>query len=115
MAKGHGVSPGYIPGDHWDTCDRCGFERRRSALREEWNGLTVCADTCWEPRHPQDFLRVREDGISAPDPGTQSRTDTVTTYATERAHAGEAIAGIAVAGHNFSGEIPVGTFNTNTL
>ena len=33
-------------------CDRCGFEYKLSALKEEWNGLKVCS-TCYEPKHPQ--------------------------------------------------------------
>lgn len=65
MAKGHGTSPGYRPGDNWVECDRCGFERRASEIREEWTGLLVCADTCWEPRHEQEFIRVREEKIAA--------------------------------------------------
>ena len=40
-------------------CDRCGFERTNDKLKKEWTGLMVCADTCWEPRHPQDFVRAK--------------------------------------------------------
>lgn len=29
-------------------CDRCGFQRKLSALRKEWNGLMTCAE-CWDP------------------------------------------------------------------
>jgi hypothetical protein len=48
----------------WNAiCDRCGFKRKSDMLRKEWTGLMVCADTCWEPKHPQLLLRVpREDG-----------------------------------------------------
>lgn len=42
----------YIPGDHWVMCDRCGFKRRRSECKETWDHYLVCADTCWEPKHP---------------------------------------------------------------
>lgn len=42
-------------------CDRCGFEYNLNALRKEWTGLMVCSgpatNGCWEPRHPQDFVR----------------------------------------------------------
>lgn len=31
-----------------------------------WNGLIVRADL-WEPRHPQDFIKVPVDNISVPD------------------------------------------------
>lgn len=75
MSKiGHGRNPGYRPGDNWDTCDRCELEFRASNLREEWTGLTVCED-CWEPRHEQDFLRVRPEKIVPDHVGTQNDTD----------------------------------------
>jgi hypothetical protein len=48
-------------------CDRCGFERPLAALRKEWTGLRVC-NSCWEPRHPQDFVRGVPDHQSVPDP-----------------------------------------------
>ena len=47
-------------------CDRCGFERWNHQIRLEWNGLRVCADTCWEPRHPQDFVRGVPDNQTLP-------------------------------------------------
>lgn len=47
----------YIPGDWWVICERCGFKYRQSQMKKEWTGLLVCAKNCWEPRHPQDFLR----------------------------------------------------------
>jgi hypothetical protein len=117
MAKGHDRNAGYIPGDNWNTCDRCGFERRVSEMREEWTGLQVCSDTCWEPRHPQDFLRVREDSGVPATPGTQDGTSNLTAYASGRnAVAGIAVAGTAVAGAGGTVTIPFpGTFNTNTL
>jgi len=43
----------YRPGDYLTICDRCGFRRLASECRLEWNGSFVCADTCWEPKHPQ--------------------------------------------------------------
>jgi len=72
VAKGHPSNAGYIPGDHWATCQRCGFDRRHSDMAKEWTGLIVCRDTCWESRHPQDFLRaIKEDtsakGLVSPD------------------------------------------------
>jgi hypothetical protein len=42
----------YKPGDHWVQCDQCGFKRYASDCRKTWNGLFVCADTCWEEKHP---------------------------------------------------------------
>lgn len=41
---------GYIPGDYWAVCDRCGFEYRNSRLvTEEWTGLRVCRK-CVDPK-----------------------------------------------------------------
>lgn len=55
-------SPGYQPGNGWALCDRCGFAYRRKQMKKTWDGLFVCkAD--WEARHPQDFVRVKEEGI----------------------------------------------------
>jgi len=65
MAKGHPENAGYIPGDHWTTCQRCGFDRRSSDMAKEWTGLVVCRDTCWESRHPQDFVRAIKEDTSA--------------------------------------------------
>lgn len=50
----------------WNAiCDRCGFRYKADKLKEEWTGLYVCKG-CWEPRHPQDFLRGREEDTSVP-------------------------------------------------
>lgn len=43
----------------WNAyCDSCGFKKKSDQLRLRWDNLMVCADTCWEPRQPQDFLRA---------------------------------------------------------
>ena len=47
-------------------CDRCGSKRWNDELRKEWDGLMVCADTCWEPRNPQDFVRGVQDKQNPP-------------------------------------------------
>lgn len=42
----------------WNAiCDRCGSKRLNHLLRKQWNGLIVCAATCYEPRNQQDFVR----------------------------------------------------------
>ncbi len=40
---------GFIPGDNWVLCDRCGIDYRRSDCQKEWTGLLVCRE-CWDPR-----------------------------------------------------------------
>jgi hypothetical protein len=64
---GHGRNPGFISGDRWLECDRCGIEYRLSKIKEEWNGLQVC-EKCWEPRHTLDFLRGKSDTITPQGP-----------------------------------------------
>lgn len=68
----------YVHGDWNAICDRCGFEFKASKLREEWNGLMVCSQ-CWEPRHPQDFLRGVPDDPSVPWTRPDTDADTSAT------------------------------------
>lgn len=48
-------------GPHSVICDLCGRHRFASECRLTWDGFFVCADTCWQPRHPQDFVQGRAD------------------------------------------------------
>jgi hypothetical protein len=63
----HQLNAGYQPGNHWVNCMRCGFDYRASKVKKEWTGLIVCEE-CWEPRHPQDFVRGVSDDITPPSP-----------------------------------------------
>lgn len=56
---------GWKPGRWKAVCDRCGFRFHSDQLKLEWDGLRVC-QPCWEPRHPQDFLKVFPDTIAPP-------------------------------------------------
>lgn len=58
--------PYYKKGDWNVICDQCGFKRKASECRMQWNNLFVCADTCWEARNAQDFLRGFPDHQSVP-------------------------------------------------
>lgn len=81
----------YIAGDHWKICDRCGFKKRASQTAKEWTGLIVCLDSCFEERHPQDFVRGRKDNQTVPDPRPEPATVIVgplTTTTTAAASAG---------------------------
>lgn len=50
----------------WNAiCDRCGFKYKSFQLRKEWTGLMVCKN-CWEPRHPQDLIKIPKDDQSVP-------------------------------------------------
>lgn len=55
----------YVKGDWNALCQRCGFKYKASQLRLEWTNLYVCPH-CWETRHPQDFVRGREDDQTVP-------------------------------------------------
>lgn len=55
----------------WDAiCDRCGFRFKSRQLKREWTNLMVCTgagtNECWEPRHPQEFLRGKTDRQATP-------------------------------------------------
>lgn len=72
----------YRPGDYLVICDRCGFKRLRSQCKKEWNGRLVCADTCWEPRHPQELVPpYRKDSLFVEDARVRP-TDTFSVTAT---------------------------------
>lgn len=61
----------------WNViCDSCGFKKKSFEVRKRWDGLYVCADTCWETDHPQKFIRVREGPIAPP----FVRPDPIPTY-----------------------------------
>ena len=52
------MSIDYWKRGEWNAiCDRCGFQYKSGDLRREWDGLMVCR-SCWEPRHPQDFIKA---------------------------------------------------------
>jgi hypothetical protein len=56
----------YRSGDWLVKCDRCGMRRYASQCRFNWQNLFVCAATCWEERHPQDFVKAVSDDQSVP-------------------------------------------------
>jgi hypothetical protein len=61
------MNEGYVPGDFWRICERCGFKKRASETFKTWDGLYVCEED-FESRHPQDFVRGRKDRINVPNP-----------------------------------------------
>lgn len=56
---------GFAEGDWKAQCFRCGGSYLASMLRKEWQGYYVC-QRCWEPRHPQDFVKGVPDDPSVP-------------------------------------------------
>ena len=56
----------YFKDGEWNcTCPICGREVKSSKMRKRWDGQMVCEDDL-DPRHPQDFIRGREDNTSVP-------------------------------------------------
>ena len=55
----------YAKGDWNATCYACGKKFKASMLRKTWQGYYAC-DECWEPRHPQDFVRGVADSQTPP-------------------------------------------------
>jgi hypothetical protein len=72
-----GKSDFFKIGDWNAICDRCGHKYKASQLRDTWDNFRVC-DNCWEPRHPQDFVRSKIDRQRVP----WSRDDIETEYTT---------------------------------
>ena len=50
----------FKPGDWNVYCQRTGFKVKASSTKKEWNNLIVRRES-WEPRHPQDCLRSKQD------------------------------------------------------
>lgn len=106
----------YRSADWWVLCDVCNLKIKASKSKHRWDGFIVC-DGCFEQRHSQDFIRVRQDKITVPfqrprstdvygafdqnlDPSVPSYIDSgiACTPMSSFAVAGEAVAGCAIAG-----------------
>ena len=115
----HGENPGYRPGDNWSTCQRCGFDVYASDLREDGYkpGLMVCPK-CYDPPHPQDYVRVRTED-TAPLPGSTGSIDSYSTVAavgsTEIPPATFGLIPSCIAGIAITGKSLVGTSDENIL
>ena len=113
--RGRSLNPGYKSGSHLSNCYRCGFTFRAEELRKTWDGLWVCEDD-WESRHPQDFLRTKEERVAAGAPllhDDTSQLAAAATFGQAYAVAGFAEAGRAVVGTD--DDIPNGTFQGSGL
>lgn len=56
----------YRPGEYLVNCEICGRNRYSSAMTRNRKNQMVCEDTCYEPRHPHDHVKVRPD-VARPD------------------------------------------------
>ena len=65
----HSPNAGYEAGNHWVECPRCGNDVRANEMKKEWTGQYVCVTyKCYEVRHPQDFVRAREEKVAPKEP-----------------------------------------------
>jgi hypothetical protein len=82
-------------------CDVCGREFKSYHLRMRWDGLMV-DQQCWEPRHPQDFVRGVADKVVPPwtRPEQQDTFVFVCTSLTSQGIADYGVADCAMAGIN---------------
>lgn len=55
----------FILGDWNATCSMCGGKFKASQLKKHWQGFWRC-QKCWNPRHPQDFVRAVKDVQTVP-------------------------------------------------
>ncbi len=55
----------FAPGDWNAICDQCGAKYKASEMLLQWDGFRVCR-TCYDPRHPQDFVRPIPDPVPPP-------------------------------------------------
>lgn len=56
----------YLHGSWNAICQSCGQKKKAADMTRRWDGLYVCTDTCFEYRHPQDFVKVRADKQTPP-------------------------------------------------
>lgn len=52
-------------GSYYLICDICGQKYHKEQIRIRWDNMVTCP-TCFEMRHPQDFLRARQDRQAVP-------------------------------------------------
>ena len=55
----------FRPGSYHFICDVCGQKHHKEQMRIRWDNMVVCPKD-FEYRHPQDFLRAREDRQAVP-------------------------------------------------
>ena len=55
----------YASGEFNVICDVCSKKIKAGQAKKRWDGFIVCPDD-YETRHPQDFVRARQDKITVP-------------------------------------------------
>ena len=58
------MSRNYYTSGQWNLiCDVCGKKIKAGEAKHRWDGFVVCPED-FEQRHPQDFVRARQDKIT---------------------------------------------------
>ena len=60
MSRNH-----YVSGQWNIICDICSAKIKAGQAKKRWDGFIVCPKD-YESRHPQDFVKARQDKISVP-------------------------------------------------
>ncbi len=56
----------YYESGGWNLiCDVCSIKYKSSRAKQRWDGFIVCPN-CYEQRHPQDFVKTKQDKITVP-------------------------------------------------
>lgn len=55
----------YVSGEFNLVCDVCSKKIKAHEAKQRWDGFIVCTDD-YEVRHPQDFVRAKQDKITIP-------------------------------------------------
>jgi hypothetical protein len=71
----------FAPGQWNAICDQCGAKFKASQLLLQWDNARVCW-SCYDPRHPQDFVRPILDTSSPP--WTRPDVPPVMNFTTDR-------------------------------
>ena len=60
------MSKNYFISGEWNLiCDVCSIKYKAVKAKHRWDGFIVCPN-CYEQRHPQDFVRTKQDKIAVP-------------------------------------------------
>jgi hypothetical protein len=60
------MSKNYFISGEWNLiCDVCSIKYKAVKAKHRWDGFIVCPN-CYEQRHPQDFVKTKQDKISVP-------------------------------------------------
>lgn len=87
----------YVSGAWNFICDVCGQKHKSTVGKKRWDGFMVCPQ-CFELRHPQDFVKTKQDKITVP----WARVQQEAVYI-QPSYYGIAIAGVAIAGQAVAG------------